>query len=157
MVRLFWFAIFTIMYIYMGYPAFLKILSYTRRRRRIKREFFPSVTLIIAVQFLDNLSGVLLTSYKKNVRRQVIMGHARAMEKGIFADVIEKIEMLTVSQQKFLQEMLASREKVSTVSRKKLLKKSFGVWADRKDIKGSIEYVDNIREGWGSRLERIKG
>lgn len=85
------------------------------------------------------------------------MRHARAMEKGIFADVIEKIEMLTVSQQKFLQEMLASREKVSTVSRKKLLKKSFGVWADRKDIKGSIEYVDDIREGWGSRLERIKG
>ncbi len=85
------------------------------------------------------------------------MGHTRVIEKDIFADVIEKIQMLTVSQQKFLQEMLAGREKVSTVSKKKLLKKSFGIWADRKDIKGSIEYVDEVREGWGSRLERIKG
>jgi hypothetical protein len=51
--------------------------------------------------------------------------------------------------------MLSGREKVSTVSKKKLLKKSFGIWADREDIKGSIEYVDNIREGWKSRLERI--
>lgn len=85
------------------------------------------------------------------------MGHARVIEKDIFADVIEKIQMLTVSQQKFLQEMLAGREKLSTVSKKKLLKKSFGIWVDRKDIKGSIEYVDKIREGWGSRLERIKG
>jgi len=85
------------------------------------------------------------------------MGNTRAMEKDIFADVIEKIQMLTVSQQKFLQEMLASSEKVSTVSKKKLLRKSFGIWADRKDIKGSIEYIDNIREGWSSRLERIKG
>ena len=85
------------------------------------------------------------------------MGHTRVVEKDIFADVIEKIQMLTVSQQKFLQEMLAGREKVSTVSKRKLLKKSFGIWADRKDIKGSIEYVDEIRKGWGSRLERIKG
>ncbi len=85
------------------------------------------------------------------------MGHTRTIGNGIFADVIEKIQMLTISQQKFLQEMLAGREKVSTVSKKKLLKKSFGIWADRKDMKCSIEYVDNIREGWKSRLERIKG
>lgn len=85
------------------------------------------------------------------------MGRTRAMEKGIFAEVMEKIEMLTLSQQKFLQEMLASHEKVSTVSRKKLLKKSFGIWANRKDIKSSVEYVDEIRKGWGVRLERIKG
>jgi hypothetical protein len=85
------------------------------------------------------------------------MGNTRAMGKDIFADVIEKVQMLTVSQQKFLQEMLAGHEKVSTVSKKKSLKKSFGIWADRKDIKGSIEYVDKIREGWGSRLEKIKG
>lgn len=38
------------------------------------------------------------------------MGHARAMEKDIFADVIEKIQILTLSQQKFLQEMLARLE-----------------------------------------------
>ncbi|MBU1262605.1 hypothetical protein KKG61_04005 [bacterium] len=84
------------------------------------------------------------------------MGHTRVMEKEIFADVIEKIQMLTLSQQKFLQEMMANSEKISTISRKKLLKKSFGIWADRKDIKDSIEYVNNIRKDWGSRLERIK-
>ena len=85
------------------------------------------------------------------------MGHARTMEKDIFADVIEKIQSLTESQQRFLQEMLAGRGKVTAVSKKKLLRKSFGVWADRKDIKSSIEYVDDIRKGWESRLERIKG
>lgn len=84
------------------------------------------------------------------------MGHAKAIEKDIFADVIEKIHMLTGSQQRFLQEMLSSREKVSLTSKKKLLKKSFGAWADREDIKGGIEYVDEIRKGWESRLERIK-
>jgi len=84
------------------------------------------------------------------------MGHAKAIEKDIFADVIEKIQMLTASQQRFLQEMLSSREKVSLTSKKKLLKKSFGAWADREDIKGGIECVDEIRKGWESRLERIK-
>lgn len=84
------------------------------------------------------------------------MGHAKAIEKDNFADVIEKIQMLTASQQRFLQEMLAGREKVPATSKKKLLKKSFGIWADRKDIKGSIEYVDELRKGWESRLERIK-
>ena len=43
-----------------------------------------------------------------------------------------KIEMLTLSQQKFLQEMLASHEKVSTVSKKKLLKKNFCILAKMK-------------------------
>src|SRR3972149_2168976 len=36
-------------------------------------------------------------------------------------------------------------------TRKKLLKKSFGIWANRKDIKSSVEYVDDIRKGWGVR------
>ncbi len=85
------------------------------------------------------------------------MEHARIMKQDIFADVIEKIQLLTIAQQKFLHEMLSDREKVSTISKKKLLKKSFGIWADRKDIKDSIEYVDNIRKDWGSRLERITG
>ncbi|MBU0702224.1 hypothetical protein KKE26_13185 [bacterium] len=84
------------------------------------------------------------------------MEYARTMERDIFADVIEKIQLLTISQQKFLQEMLAGHEKVSAVSRKKLLMESFGIWADRKDIKDSIEYINQIREGWGIRLERIK-
>jgi len=84
------------------------------------------------------------------------MGHAKAIEKDVFADVVEKIQSLTESQQRFLQEMLAGREKVSAASKKKLLRKSFGAWADRKDIKGGIEYVDDIRKGWEPRLERIK-
>lgn len=102
-----------------------------------------------------NLCGVLLSFIIRKVRGGIVMRHTRTRGNGIFADVIEKIQMLTVSQQKFLQEMLSGREKVSTVSKKKLLKKSFGIWADREDIKGSIEYVDNIREGWKSRFERI--
>jgi len=78
------------------------------------------------------------------------------MEKNLFAEVIEKVQSLTESQQRFLQEMLSVRDKATGVSKKKLLRKSFGLWADRKDIKGSIEYVDDIRKGWQSRLERIK-
>ncbi len=85
------------------------------------------------------------------------MGHAKAIRQDIFADIIEKIQMLTLSQQKFLHEMLAGREKVATVSKKKLLRESFGIWTDRKDVKDSIEYVDKIRKDWGSRLERING
>lgn len=76
------------------------------------------------------------------------MGHARTMEKDIFADVIEKVQSLTESQQRFLQEMLAGREKVAAVPKKTLLRKSFGIWAGRTDIKGGIEYVDEIRKGW---------
>lgn len=47
------------------------------------------------------------------------------MEKDIFAEVMKNIQFLTTSQQKFLQEMLVSREKVSAVSKKKILKKKF--------------------------------
>ena len=81
------------------------------------------------------------------------MIHTKHMEKDILAEVIEKIQLLTESQQKFLYEMLIGHEKVSTaVFKKKLLKKSFGIWANRKDIKDSIEYVNEIREKWKSRL-----
>ena len=85
------------------------------------------------------------------------MEHTKHMRKDILAEVIEKIQYLTVSQQKFLHEMLVGHEKVSTaVSKKRLLKKSFGIWANRKDIKNSVEYVNEMREKWESRLERIK-
>jgi len=85
------------------------------------------------------------------------MEHTKHMGKDILAEVIEKIQYLTVSQQKFLHEMLVGHEKVSTaVSKKRLLKKSFGIWANRKDIKDSVEYVNEMREKWESRLERIK-
>ena len=54
--------------------------------------------------------------------------------------------------------MLAAHEKVSSAaSKKNLLKKSFGIWANRKDIKDGAEYVNEMRAKWESRLERIKG
>lgn len=84
------------------------------------------------------------------------MYHTRQMGEDIFADVIEKVRSLTISQQKFLQEMLTRHEKLSTATKKKLLKKSFGVWANRKDIKDSIGYVKEMRKGWEVRLERVK-
>jgi len=37
----------------------------------------------------------------------------------------------------------------------KALQKSFGVWADRKDIKDSIEYADTMRKSWASRVKRF--
>lgn len=85
------------------------------------------------------------------------MQHAKRIEKDILADVIEKIQSLTTSQQKFIQEILSHHKKVSTTSKKNLLKKSFGVWVGRKDIKDSIEYVDKMRKGWEFRFERMKG
>ena len=82
------------------------------------------------------------------------MQHAKRMEECIFADVVEKVQLLTTSQRKYLQEILSGPKKLSPASRKKLLKKSSGVWADRDDIKNSTEYVNKIRKGWVSRLVR---
>ncbi|MBI5042871.1 MAG: hypothetical protein HZC10_03375 [Nitrospirae bacterium] len=84
------------------------------------------------------------------------MQNTKQREEDIFADVLEKIKTLTASQQKFLQEILLRHEKVSALPKKSLLKKSFGIWADRKDIKGSIEHIDEMRKGWEVRLQRIK-
>ena len=83
------------------------------------------------------------------------MQHAKQMEGELFADVIKKIQHLSASQQKFIQEMLSHPKIPLLVSKKKLLKKSYGIWAGRKDISDSIEYVDNIRRGWESRLKRL--
>lgn len=86
------------------------------------------------------------------------MEHAKHAGKDILAEVIEKIQHLTASQQKFLHEMLAGYEKVSiAASKKRLLKKSFGIWANRKDIKDSVEYVNTMRGQWESRLEKMRG
>ena len=74
---------------------------------------------------LPNSLTTLSLFLRKRCQEINSMGHARAMEKDIFADAIEKIQSLTGSQQRFLQEMLASREKVTAVSRKKLLRKSY--------------------------------
>ena len=85
------------------------------------------------------------------------MQHAKRIEEDIFADVIEKIQFLTTSQQKFLHEMLFRYKKVSIASKKKLLEKSFGIWSGRKEIKDSIEYIDKMRKEWEVCFERMKG
>jgi RNA processing factor Prp31 len=72
-----------------------------------------------------------------------------------FADVINNIQSLTPSQRKFIQEMLQQGKKVKHISVMKVLQKSFGVWAKRKDIKDSISYVDTIRKSWESRIKRV--
>ena len=35
------------------------------------------------------------------------------------------------------------------------LMEAFGVWSERNEIKGGIEYVDDIRSGWDKRTNRI--
>lgn len=80
------------------------------------------------------------------------MHHTRHIQEDIFSDVLEKIQSLTVSQQKFVMDKMSRPGKVTIASKKRLLKKSFGIWAERKDIKDGIEYVDAMRKGWGTRL-----
>ena len=85
------------------------------------------------------------------------MHTGKNIERENFIEVIEKLHQLTSSQQRFIKEMLLQPEKKIALSKKKLLKKSFGVWAGRRDINNSIEYVDHLRAGWDSRLGRAKG
>ena len=74
-----------------------------------------------------------------------------------FLDVIKKIEGMSSSQQRFIQEMLSQRKQASALPKKRILKKSFGLWADRGDIKSSTDYVNQLRGEWRARLEGIKG
>lgn len=85
------------------------------------------------------------------------MHTGKNIERENFIEVIEKLHRLTSSQQRFIKEMLLQPEKKIALSKKKLLKKSFGVWAGRRDIGNSIEYVDHLRAGWDARLGRAKG
>jgi len=39
--------------------------------------------------------------------------------------------------------------------RKENAMEAFGVWSERNEIKGGIEYVDDIRSGWDKRTKRI--
>lgn len=80
------------------------------------------------------------------------MKHTKRLEENIFADVVEKLSSLTVSQRKYLHEILSDKKKLPVVSKKKLLKKSYGVWEDKREIQNSVEYVNEIRKGWESRL-----
>lgn len=73
-----------------------------------------------------------------------------------FLDVIKKIEGMTYSQQRFIQEMLMQRKRAPIVQKKQLLKKSFGLWADREDITNSSDYVNQLRNEWQTRIEGMK-
>ena len=75
------------------------------------------------------------------------MKHTKRLEENIFADIVEKLPSLTVSQRKYLHEILSDKKKASVVSKMKLLKKSYGVWEDRREIQNSVEYVNEIRKG----------
>ena len=39
--------------------------------------------------------------------------------------------------------------------RKENAMKAFGIWSERSEIKGGIEYVEDIRSGWDKRAKRI--
>ena len=38
---------------------------------------------------------------------------------------------------------------------KESVMKAFGIWSERSEIKGGIEYVEDIRSGWDKRTKRI--
>ena len=50
---------------------------------------------------------------------------------------------------------MQQEKKAKHISVMKVLQKSFGVWAKRKDIKDSTSYVDTIRKSWESRVKRF--
>ncbi|MBI2355100.1 MAG: hypothetical protein HYV06_08740 [Deltaproteobacteria bacterium] len=84
------------------------------------------------------------------------MTKAAQIEKNDFGEVLRALTTLSISQQRFIHEMLAgARTARRSVSSKSKLRKSFGIWADRKDIGEGIEYVNELRKGWNSRAERI--
>ena len=86
-----------------------------------------------------------------------VMQNAATRQGEKFIEIIRDIERLSASQQKFIQDMLSRRTKVHKTSGKTILRKSFGLWADRTDISDSQNYVNNLRKGWQARVERIKG
>lgn len=71
-----------------------------------------------------------------------------------FVEVIKGLTRLTSSPQKFIQGFLSHREKVSKLSPKQIPEKSFGLWADRDDIKKNRDFVNQLRMGWETRPRR---
>jgi hypothetical protein len=83
------------------------------------------------------------------------MQKAGAAQEEKFMEVIKELTRLTTSQQKFIQDFLSQREKVTKLSKKQTLKKSFGLWANRDDIKNSRDFVNQLRLGWETRPKRV--
>lgn len=84
------------------------------------------------------------------------MQKAGRSKKKNFLMFLKKIESMTASQRRFIQEMLSRPRKAVTLPKKRILKKSFGLWADRDDIKSSTEHVTRLRSEWGAQLQRMK-
>jgi hypothetical protein len=84
------------------------------------------------------------------------MQNTAALQGEKLIEIIRDIERLTSSQQKFIQDMPSLRKKVHKTSGKRVLRRSFGLWADRKDIVRGQDYVNSLRKGWQARIERIK-
>ncbi len=85
------------------------------------------------------------------------MQRTEAIQGEKFLDMIKKIEGMTSSQQRFIQEVLSQRKRAPALPKKLILKKSFGLWADRRDIISSTDYVNQLRGECQSRLEGVKG
>jgi hypothetical protein len=85
------------------------------------------------------------------------MQRTEAIQGEKFLDVIKNIGDMSSSQQRFIQEMLSQRKQAPTFPKKQVLKKSFGLWADREDIKSGTDYVNQLRGEWQTRLEGMKG
>jgi hypothetical protein len=84
------------------------------------------------------------------------MTKAAHIEKNDFGEVLRTLTSLSISQQRFIHEMLAGAGTAGrSASSKSKLRKSFGIWADRTDIGDGVEYVNELRKGWNSRNERI--
>lgn len=70
-----------------------------------------------------------------------------------FSGILSVVHKLTPSQRHFLSglliEPLHSSKKTTT---KNALKKCYGIWADRSDISDSVEYVNDLRATWNTRL-----
>jgi len=50
--------------------------------------------------------------------------------------------------------MLSQRKQAPALPKKRILKKSFGLWADRGDIKSSTDYVNQLRGEWQSSMRQ---
>lgn len=70
-----------------------------------------------------------------------------------FSVIMSAVQKLTPSQRhllsNFLIEPLPSAKKSTA---KNALKKCYGIWADRSDVSDSVEYVNDLRESWNTRL-----
>jgi hypothetical protein len=67
--------------------------------------------------------------------------------------IMSAIQKLTPSQRHLLSGILIEplhSAKRSTA--KNALKQCYGIWADREDITDSVEYVNDLRASWNTRL-----